>query len=232
MTFSSFFPLPEELMCPFMSGVHVLLMVLFFICLYCRFLRVMKVQFHAWVSARRRTCWLVHHGIRRSNSGMFISTKEPERRYRSWLMVSILLSEYWSMTRPGSRIWTWWSGWRSCIFPRIPPLGPKFESRWGHFVDWVFSLYLTVWVFPEILILSSLSITKTSFLVFTPWVLGKYSDLVCFSESPWLHTHNNWNQTKWNCPKSSGYTISQCRINRSGSSGNNPVVFLPSLAQL
>ncbi len=37
-------------------------------------------------------------------------------------------------------------GWRSGIFPRFPPLGPQFESRWGHYVDWVFRPFQTAWV--------------------------------------------------------------------------------------
>ena len=39
-----------------------------------------------------------------------------------------------------------WSGWRSGIFPRLPPLGPGFKPHSGHCVDWVFSSYLTWWV--------------------------------------------------------------------------------------
>ncbi len=33
------------------------------------------------------------------------------------------------------------------IFPPLPPLGPRLESCRGHYVDWVFSPYLTVCVF-------------------------------------------------------------------------------------
>ena len=45
-----------------------------------------------------------------------------------------------------------WLGWRSGGFPRLRPLRPRFQSRQGHYVEWVFSPYLTAWVFPWIII--------------------------------------------------------------------------------
>ena len=43
---------------------------------------------------------------------------------------------------------------KGVIFPCLPRLGPRFESRRGHYLDWVFSPYLTAWDFMEKLSLS------------------------------------------------------------------------------
>ena len=64
----------------------------------------------------------------------------------------------------------WWSGWRGGVFPRLPALGPQFEFHRGHYVNLVFSPYLTAVGFPwnKSMEFSPTSNTETSFLVFSP----------------------------------------------------------------
>ena len=50
------------------------------------------------------------------------------------------------------------------VLSRPPPLGPQFESHHGHSVDWVFSPYLTAWVFPGIILWGFPPTSKTEFL--------------------------------------------------------------------
>ena len=63
------------------------------------------------------------------------------------------------------------SGWHNGIFPCLQPLGPQFKSHQGHYVDWVFSPYLTALVFPGIFLwgFPPTSKTATSFIVFSPF---------------------------------------------------------------
>ena len=55
--------------------------------------------------------------------------------------------------------WAW--GWYSGILPRLQPLGPRFESHLEHYVEWGFCPYLTVWVFPRIILWGFPTTSKT-----------------------------------------------------------------------
>ena len=58
------------------------------------------------------------------------------------------------------------SGWCSGLLPCLQPLGPQFnlKSHRGHYVDWVFSPYLTAWVFPGIILWGFPPPSKTEML--------------------------------------------------------------------
>ena len=66
------------------------------------------------------------------------------------------------------------------FFPRLPTLGPLFESHWRYYVNWIFSLYLIVWVFQGIIpssnILNFLGFI-TSIYAFSVTVCSGFHDL-------------------------------------------------------